>query len=200
MQIDCFKKGDKQHVSCGDWAQLPLLTVPFSFMNTDSSCEVRLWILHRLPPRFGFRLAASSELSCMEGQCEAWDREGKLSRNTGVQGRGFTCPRPGPQKSTWGHSWSQICYQVQKCLTEVEQVEQLALVCLLHWERKAVSITTYFLTTSSENLCSYCLQGEKWTVSRRCCVPSCYTSVVGCVDGWLLGASKWPANLCELSR
>jgi len=58
-----FKKRDKQHVSCGDRAQLPLLTLPFSFMKTDSSCEVRLWILHRLPPHFGFRLAVSSELS-----------------------------------------------------------------------------------------------------------------------------------------
>lgn len=149
-KLTAFKKGDKQHVSCGDWAQLPLLTLPFSFMKTDSSCEVRLWILHRLPPRFGFLLAVSSELSRVESQCEAREGEGKLSRNIGVQGRGFTCPRPGPQKNARGHSWSQICYQVRKCLTKVEQMGQPALVCFLHWERKAISITRYFLIASSE--------------------------------------------------
>lgn len=42
----------------------------------------------------------------MEGQREAQEGEGKLSRNIGVQGKGFTWPLPGPQKSAQGHSWS----------------------------------------------------------------------------------------------
>lgn len=60
---DDFKRGDTQHVGSRDRARLPPLSLSFSFMKTDSGGEVRLWILHILPPGFGFRLAVSSELS-----------------------------------------------------------------------------------------------------------------------------------------
>ena len=122
-------------------------------------------------------LPACSELgvvSCVGGQWKACEGREKLSRSIRLLGKHLTWPRPGPQHSGQCYFCSRICCQVQNCLTKVEQMEQRGLVGFLHWACKEVSITRYFLATSSETLECYALftARDKQLMRRRSFSPS----------------------------
>lgn len=110
---DALKIQDKQHGGSHVRAQLPLLTLPISFMKMDSGGEVRLWILHILPLHLGFLLTVSSEM------CTAWRDSGRHTKGEAFK-KYSSITKAFLLASTRSlaqqcHSCSWICCQVQNC-------------------------------------------------------------------------------------
>lgn len=189
---NALKGKDKQHGSSCDRAQLPLLTLPFSFMKMDSGGEVETVDFTHTSSVLG--LPARSWAQESPAAWKACEGREKLSRRIWVLGEHFTWPQPGSQHGGQRHSCSQICCQVQNCLTKAEQMDQWGLVAFLHLECKEVSITRYFLATSSETLecCALVTARDKQLMRKR-----------NNKDGGLcrqVSFSQWPENLHRLSR
>lgn len=138
---------DKQHGSSYDRAQLPLLTLPLSFMKMDSGGEVEIVDFTHTSSVPG--LPACSDLriiSCVEG---TWRKREAFKKDLSTRRAFHLASARSLSMVVNISSCSQIYCQVQNCVTKVEQMDQWGLVGFLHLKCKEVFIMRYFLAVSN---------------------------------------------------
>lgn len=201
---DALKTEDKQHGSSCDRGQLPLQTLPFSFMKMDGqwwSSETGFYT-YFLCAWVSCSQWACSPLLC-GGPVEGTWRKREVFRKYLSTRKAFhlALARSSMQ-------WS-MSFLLKNVLPGPELFNGSWTVDFLHLEHREVSITGYFVATSSEAL---------WVLhSCYCWIQTAYeekilfpflimfsTNVMDCIGRWLLASglqtSVWPANLHRLSR